>query len=148
MTYRVIKTIGGKQYYYDQESYREGGKVRTRSTYVGPVRESNDGFVARVLRRKKKEEQSFGEDVEQAMVMVARLTGRSVEQQLAEMDAEYAGRDGRVPTLSFQNELPAEVAPAPAEATAEVVSATIGDETAAESDAAVGESGDGDGESE
>lgn len=37
MTYRVIKTIKGRRYVYEQETYRAGGKVRTKSRYIGPV---------------------------------------------------------------------------------------------------------------
>jgi len=37
MAYLVVKQINGSFYAYEQETYREGGKVRTRSTYIGPV---------------------------------------------------------------------------------------------------------------
>lgn len=37
MSYEVIKTIRGRRYKYRQETYREGGKVKTRSVYIGPV---------------------------------------------------------------------------------------------------------------
>jgi hypothetical protein len=37
MAYIVIKTINGRQYRYQQRTYREGGKVRTESIYLGPV---------------------------------------------------------------------------------------------------------------
>lgn len=37
MAYIVIKTIKGRQYRYQQRTYREGGKVRTESIYLGPV---------------------------------------------------------------------------------------------------------------
>lgn len=37
MTYRVVKKINGSHYLYEQETYREGGKVRTRSQYIGAV---------------------------------------------------------------------------------------------------------------
>lgn len=37
MAYLVIKRVKGHAYAYRQESYREGGKVRTRSEYIGPV---------------------------------------------------------------------------------------------------------------
>jgi hypothetical protein len=33
----VIKNIRGRRYRYHQRSYREGGRVRTKSTYLGPV---------------------------------------------------------------------------------------------------------------
>ncbi len=35
--YIVIKTIKGRQYQYQQRTYREGGRVRTESIYIGPV---------------------------------------------------------------------------------------------------------------
>lgn len=49
MAYIVIKTIKGRQYRYQQRSYRQGGKVRTETIYLGPV----DGGSRRkgVLRR-------------------------------------------------------------------------------------------------
>lgn len=37
MPYPVIKRVKGNSYLYLQESYREGGKVKTRSRYVGRV---------------------------------------------------------------------------------------------------------------
>lgn len=37
MSFIVIKTIKGRQYCYLQRSYREGGRVRTESLYLGPV---------------------------------------------------------------------------------------------------------------
>ena len=33
--YRVVKTIKGHQYLYDQRTYREGGQVRTLNRYIG-----------------------------------------------------------------------------------------------------------------
>ena len=47
MAYHVIKTIKGRQYLYRQEGFREGDKVRTRSTYIGPVTEANRGLVSK-----------------------------------------------------------------------------------------------------
>jgi hypothetical protein len=35
--YIVIKTINGRRYYYRQKTRREGGRVRTRSEYIGPA---------------------------------------------------------------------------------------------------------------
>ena len=35
--YIVIKTIKGRQYQYQQRTYREAGRVRTKSIYIGPV---------------------------------------------------------------------------------------------------------------
>jgi hypothetical protein len=36
-TYTVIKTINGRRYRYSQKTWREGGRVRTKSVYLGPV---------------------------------------------------------------------------------------------------------------
>jgi hypothetical protein len=36
-TYIVIKTINGRQYRYRQSTRREGGRMRTKSEYLGPV---------------------------------------------------------------------------------------------------------------
>ena len=36
-SYVVIKTINGRQYRYRQETWREGGRMRTRSKYLGAV---------------------------------------------------------------------------------------------------------------
>lgn len=41
MAFIRIRTINGKQYEYLEERYREGGKVRTRSVYLGPVSKRN-----------------------------------------------------------------------------------------------------------
>lgn len=35
MAFTRIRTINGKQYRYLEERYRQGGKVRSRSTYLG-----------------------------------------------------------------------------------------------------------------
>ena len=37
MSYIVIKSIKGRQYRYQQRTYREGGRVKTESIYLGPV---------------------------------------------------------------------------------------------------------------
>ena len=37
MAYQVTKTVKGHKYLYSQRSYREGGKVRTESQYLGAV---------------------------------------------------------------------------------------------------------------
>ena len=46
MTYIVIKTIGGRQYRYQQTSYRVGKKVKTKSVYLGPVAGNGSAFVS------------------------------------------------------------------------------------------------------
>lgn len=58
MAYEVIKTIGGRQYRYLQETHRENGRVRTRNIYLGPVdggvrrRRGVNGFLQELLRKK------------------------------------------------------------------------------------------------
>jgi hypothetical protein len=42
--YIVIKTIKGRRYRYRQKTWREGGRVRTRSEYIGPVNGSDKRF--------------------------------------------------------------------------------------------------------
>src|SRR3954454_11085146 len=41
--YRVVKTIKGHSYIYEQQTYREGGRVRTRNRYIGPIADSASG---------------------------------------------------------------------------------------------------------
>lgn len=41
--YRVIKTIKGHQYAYEQRTWREGGRVRTENRYLGPVGDGGSG---------------------------------------------------------------------------------------------------------
>ena len=38
--YVVVKTINGHPYRYRQKTWREGGRVRTKSVYVGPAERS------------------------------------------------------------------------------------------------------------
>lgn len=91
MSYRVVKTLKGRRYVYDQETYRHRGKVKTRSRYIGPVEVVGDpSFPKRVLSFLRSPRRDDDKGLEWAMKMVARLTGRSVEQQLAEMEAHYA----------------------------------------------------------
>jgi len=46
--YIVIKTINGRRYRYRQRTWREGGRMRTKSEYIGPVGEDNRGARSRV----------------------------------------------------------------------------------------------------
>jgi hypothetical protein len=46
MTYKVIKRIKGRQYIYEQSSYRLGNKVKTKSKYIGPVNPRASGGSA------------------------------------------------------------------------------------------------------
>src|SRR5689334_4530495 len=38
--YRVVKTIKGHRYIYEQRTWREGKHVRTESRYIGPADDS------------------------------------------------------------------------------------------------------------
>lgn len=46
-TYVVTKTINGRQYRYLQTTWREGGRMRTKSEYLGPVGGSDRGAPSR-----------------------------------------------------------------------------------------------------
>ena len=48
--YQVIKKIAGKPYLYMQRTYREGGKVRTQSQYIGAIDEQRDWIPKKRLR--------------------------------------------------------------------------------------------------
>src|SRR4051812_29664806 len=41
--YPVVKTKKGHRYIYLQQTYREGGHVRTRNRYIGPAADSASG---------------------------------------------------------------------------------------------------------
>jgi hypothetical protein len=43
MAYRVVKTVKGRRYIYEQRTWREGTRVRTESRYIGPA----DGWQKR-----------------------------------------------------------------------------------------------------
>jgi hypothetical protein len=75
MAYEVIKTIKGRQYRYLQETYREGGRVRTRNSYLGPLdggvrrRGGVTGLLQDLVR--KKDRGDFGETESQERERVA-----------------------------------------------------------------------------
>ena len=59
--YIVIKTIKGRQYQYQQRTYRAAGRVRTESIYIGPVggsarlqkaKRGSEGFIRANLTRR------------------------------------------------------------------------------------------------
>jgi len=83
MAYEVIKTISGRQYRYLQETYREGGRVRTRNSYLGPVdggvrRGGVTGLLQGLLRKKDRDD--FEETETQARQRVAREDRERVKQ--------------------------------------------------------------------
>lgn len=50
--YEIIKKIGGRSYLYKQRTYREGGRVRSQSQYIGPVSDvSNSGPMGETSTR-------------------------------------------------------------------------------------------------
>jgi len=78
--YRVIKTINGREYFYDQETYRESGRVKTRNIYIGPVeprrKKGIQGFMRDLIKREKNEE-----------------TQAEMQARVAREDKEYAQWD-------------------------------------------------------
>jgi hypothetical protein len=74
--YEVIKTIKGRQYRYEQETYRENGRVRTHSVYIGPVdggrrRKGLTGLLQELVKKKDRRE-DYGESEVEASARVAR----------------------------------------------------------------------------
>ena len=51
MVYRVIKTVKGRRYVYEQRTWREGKRVRTESRYIGPVDEPIESALGVKRRR-------------------------------------------------------------------------------------------------
>ena len=51
MAYQVIKTIKGKRYLYNQSTYRDGGKVKTISEYIGVADETADKTRQALLKQ-------------------------------------------------------------------------------------------------
>src|SRR5215210_4755704 len=48
--YRVVKTIKGHRYEYEQRTCREGKKVRTESRYIGPAVPESAGSTGKEAR--------------------------------------------------------------------------------------------------
>lgn len=49
MAFERIRTIKGRQYRYREERWREGGKVRSKSTYLGRVETPAKNKVAQFM---------------------------------------------------------------------------------------------------
>lgn len=143
MTYEVIKTINGRRYRYLQRSYREGGKVRTQSTYLGPVdggRRRKSGILAVLDDLVRKTEPVESEE--------------QLQERIVAEDREYAERDrinDKLTTDKISLDAIAEIAASQAETTpSEAVAETSGAESesaeAAEGEAEGESDGDGDGD--
>jgi hypothetical protein len=136
MPYVVVKTINGREYRYEQETYREGGKVRTRSTYIGPVdggrRKKGLTAAVRALVKKKDRREDIGESPAEVSARVARE------------DAERAEND-RINNLLTASSISlgaiGEIAASQSETAADASSATSSDHRgeAPASDTATGE---------
>jgi hypothetical protein len=139
--YEVIKTINGIGYRYQQETYRENGKVRTRSTYIGPVdggrRKKGLTAALRELVKKKDRREDIGETQAEASARVAREDAERAKN-------ERANELLTAPSISLG--AIGEIAASQAEtATAEAAEASSSESSQAsgESDGDAGESGDG-----
>ena len=51
--YKVVKTIKGHRYVYEQRTWREGKHVRTESRYVGPAESDLRAQRAGMSRRER-----------------------------------------------------------------------------------------------
>lgn len=140
--YEIIKTINGIGYRYQQETYRENWRVKTRSVYIGPVdggrrkRGKLTEFVRELVKKKDRRE-DIGESDAEASARVARE------------DAQRA-KDARVNDLltapSISLEGIAEVAEKQSEPTADV-SSSESSQPSGQSDGDPGGTGGGDGPS-
>ena len=52
--YHVIKTINGQRYLYRQVTWRQDGRVKTRSEYIGRIEDKGATAPASRSRRKTK----------------------------------------------------------------------------------------------
>lgn len=90
--YTITKTIKGKQYRYLQRSYREGGKVRTQSIYLGPI-----GAVRRVAKRAadfvRAQQLDAHERADLAAQRAAEKNERQQREQFGETAAERTARE-------------------------------------------------------
>jgi len=88
--YQVTKKIAGKSYIYRQRTYREGGKVRTQSQYVGAVDEHQDWIPKERPRNVKPQSKSNWRD-EQSLKLSH--IGKPIKKSgvsIKAMEAEYA----------------------------------------------------------
>lgn len=97
MSYRVIKTIRGRRYLYEQRSWREGKRVRTQSRCLGPLdpplRAMRNGVLGR-LRALIKANRASPE--ERALKVAERFIAQVEREQRAlfgETAAERAARE-------------------------------------------------------
>lgn len=91
MAYEVIKTVKGKKYRYRQTSFRQGGKVRTKSVYLGPV-SAIATFIGDQIRR-----QTFGLDEDAANRQFNEREARDAADRQAKVDQLHASYGLRLP---------------------------------------------------
>ena len=51
--YRVVKTIKGHSYIYEQQTFRDGGRVRTRNRYIGAASGEKSATVTNTRSRQR-----------------------------------------------------------------------------------------------
>jgi hypothetical protein len=133
-SYIVIKTINGRRYRYSQLTWREAGRVRTKSVYLGPV----DGdarskgvvtkFLQGLVRKSSREVESE----------------KQMQERVAAEDRQYAKQDRvndmlTAPTISMEaiGEIAAEQAHSDSAVSA--VSDSVGDTDVGDSEGEAGE---------
>ena len=96
MSYRVIKTIRGRHYLYEQRSWREGKRVRTQSRCLGPLdpplRQMRKGVLGK-LRALIEANRASPE--ERALHAAARFIAQVEREQRALLGEEAAERAAR-----------------------------------------------------
>lgn len=88
--YKVTKKIAGKPYIYRQRTYREGGKVRTQSQYVGAGDEHHDWIPKDRRRNVKLPRKAFWPNECSLKVSRASKSIKKSGVSISAMKAEYA----------------------------------------------------------
>jgi hypothetical protein len=145
VVYRVVKTVKGRRYLYEQRTWREGNRVRTESRYIGPL---DDAPRRRRLGQKIADFIKANMERDRDVIteeMLRQYNGRVEAQEqarLAKLDDLYAKYGLRV--SEDKPELRATPAPTATVPAAEQNAAQPSDPSAEESPS--GEEGQGSGE--
>lgn len=91
VSYIVIKTIGGRRYRYLQRSYRDGGKVRTKSVSLGPVEPRRRGLLRSIgdlieANRAEPGAKAIDEAMEQGLRFMAAEEERAAQRRLEKLE--------------------------------------------------------------
>lgn len=109
MAFERIRTIKGNDYRYLEERWREDGKVKSRSTYLGAV----DAFLKNLVRKKDRRE-NLPETEDEASARLAREDAqRAKDERVSELLTAPTISPGGIAEISEKQA--SEAAPSPAE---------------------------------